>query len=250
VERPRIVVTLSNPERASDPAVASLKNQRYLESVARAGGDPIALDERTDPAARRAALDGMDGLLISGGADIDPARYGQANAGSHAPELGRDEVDAAAFGAAVEHGVPVLGVCRGLQAINVFSGGTLLQHVTGHESQPYPSPEVTQHAIVIRDGTRLAGIVGEPEALFVNSYHHQAVTRDGLAPGLIASALADHDAATLVEGLEARDPDLWLIGVQCHPERTESSPLVLERLWSAFVAAARDHRSRTAVPDA
>ena len=247
MERPRIVVTLSNPERASDPAVASLKNQRYLESVSRAGGEPIALDERTDTETRQAALDAMDGLLITGGADIDPARYGEANAGSHTPELGRDEVDAAAFAAAVELGVPVLGVCRGLQAINVFSGGSLLQHVTGHESEPYPSPDVTQHAVAIGDGTRLAGIVGQPEALVVNSYHHQAVTRDRLAPGLIASALADHDGTTLVEGLEARDPDQWLIGVQCHPERTESSPVVLERLWSAFVAAARERRSRAAV---
>jgi len=242
VDRPRIVVTLSSPDWASDPAVATLKNERYLESVARAGGDPIPLDERTDAVARDSALAGMDGLLISGGADIDPARYGEAVAGSHAPEPGRDEIDAVSFAAAQERRVPVLGVCRGLQAINVFSGGTLLQHVAGHESEPYPSPAVTQHAVAIRDGSRLAGIVGEPQALVVNSYHHQAVTPDRLSPALVASALADHDGTMLVEGLEARDPDRWLIGVQCHPERTESSPVVLERLWSAFVAAARDRR--------
>ncbi len=100
--------------------------------------------------------------------------------------------------------------------------------------------------MAIHDGSRLAGIVGEPEALVVNSYHHQAVTPDRLAPALVANALADHDGTMLVEGLEARDPDRWLIGVQCHPERTESSPVVLERLWSAFVAAARDHRRRAA----
>ena len=176
MDRPRIVVTLSNPDRASDPAVARLKNERYLESVARAGGEPIPLDERTGDAARETALAGMDGLVISGGADIDPVRYGEAIAGAHAPESGRDEIDAAAFAAAQEGRVPVLGVCRGLQAINVFSGGTLLQHVAGHESEPYPSPAVTQHAVAIRDGSRLAGIVGEPEALVVNSYHHQAVT--------------------------------------------------------------------------
>jgi len=221
--------------------VARLKNERYLESVARAGGEPIALDERTDGAARDAALARMDGLLISGGADIDPTRYGEDVNGSHPPELGRDKIDAVAFAAAQQRAVPVLGVCRGLQAINVFSGGTLLQHVTGHESEPYPGPNVTQHAVAIRDASRLASIVGEPQALVVNSYHHQAVTPDRLAPALVANALADHDGAMLVEGLEARDPDRWLIGVQCHPERTESSPVVLERLWSAFVAAAREH---------
>jgi putative glutamine amidotransferase len=245
VERPRIVVTLSSSDRASNAGVAHLKNQRYLESVVRAGGEPIPLDERDGGAAIDAALAAMDGLLISGGADIDPARYGEGNAGSHPPQPGRDELDATAFAAARERAVPVLGVCRGLQAINVFSGGTLLQHVAGHESEPYPGPDVTQHAVAIRDGTRLAGIVGEPEALVVNSYHHQAVTPDRLAPGLVASAMADHDGLSLVEGVEARDPDRWLIGVQCHPERTESSPVVLERLWSAFVAAADEHRLRT-----
>jgi putative glutamine amidotransferase len=189
----------------------------------------------------------MDGLVISGGADIDPARYGEESFGSRPPERGRDELDAVAFAAAQVRLVPVLGVCRGLQAINVLSGGTLLQDVGGHESEPYPGQPVTQHPIAINPGTRLAGIVGEPEALVVNSYHHQAVTPDRLAPTLVASALADHDGTSLVEGLEARDPDRWLIGVQCHPERTESSPLVLERLWNAFVAAAREHRSRAAV---
>jgi putative glutamine amidotransferase len=249
VERPRIVVTLSSPERASNPTVAALKNRRYLESVVRAGGEPIALDEHVVGARRDAALAAMDGLLITGGADIDPARYGESEAGSHPPEPGRDELDAQAFAAAQDGAVPVLGVCRGMQAINVFRGGTLLQHVAGHESEPYPSPAVTQHAVDIHDGTRLAGIVGEPQALVVNSYHHQAVTPDRLAPGLIPNAVADHDGVTLVEGLEARDPDRWLIGVQCHPERTESSPVVLERLWSAFVAAARQRRSHAAVHD-
>jgi putative glutamine amidotransferase len=191
----------------------------------------------------------MDGLVISGGADIEPTRYGEGVMGAHPPDLGRDELDAAAFAAATNRAIPVLGVCRGLQAINVFSGGSLLQHVADHESEPYPGPAVTHHPISIRDGTRLAGIVGEPEALVVNSYHHQAVTPDRLAPSLLASAIADHDATPLVEGLEARDPDRWLIGVQCHPERIESSPVVLERLWNAFVAAAREHRSRAAVRD-
>jgi len=75
----------------------------------------------------------------------------------------------------------------------------------------------------------------------VNSYHHQAVTAERLAPGLRASGTAPHpEVGELVEAVEATDPDRWLIGVQCHPERTESSPPVLERLWTAFVAACRE----------
>jgi putative glutamine amidotransferase len=83
--------------------------------------------------------------------------------------------------------------------------------------------------------------------MLVNSYHHQAVTPERLAPGLRAAALADHDGTQLVEALEARDPARWLVGIQCHPERTESSPLVLERLWAAFMAAAAAHRSAATV---
>ncbi|MGH2456619.1 MAG: gamma-glutamyl-gamma-aminobutyrate hydrolase family protein, partial [Candidatus Limnocylindria bacterium] len=76
---------------------------------------------------------------------------------------------------------------------------------------------------------------------------HQAVTAQRLAPGLRAAATAAHPAGPLIEALESADPDRWLIGIQCHPERTESSPPVLERLWAAFVAAARAHRSPPAV---
>jgi len=239
VERPRIVVTLSNPERAADPAVARLKNQRYGEAVERAGGQAVPVDDSTDADALAAALRDMDGLLISGGADLDPRVYGEEPAGSQAPDPGRDALDLGAFRAAESRGVPVLGVCRGMQAINAFSGGTLLQHVAAHESEPYPHGAARQHAVDVVDGSRLSSIVGGEPVLVVNSYHHQAVTPERIAPGLRTSATADHGGALLVEGLEARDPGRWLVGIQCHPERTESSPLVLERLWSAFMAAAR-----------
>jgi putative glutamine amidotransferase len=230
VERPRIVVTLTNPERATDRATAELKNGRYLESVERAGGAAVPLDDASPRDDCTAALASMDGLVISGGPDIDP---------------GRDRLDLDAFRAAQDRSVPVLGVCRGLQAINVFSGGSLLQHLDGHESAAYPTGPAEQHPIWIAEGSRLASIVGGAEALLVNTYHHQGVTADRLAAGLVASARAAHPASELVEALESRDPDRWLVGIQCHPERTESSPLVLERLWAAFVAAAIDRRGRT-----
>jgi len=243
---PRIVVTLSNPEAAAEPNVAALKNQRYVDALERAGAVALPIDERMPADERAAALGAMDGLLISGGADLAPALYGEPVAGSRSPDPGRDAVDAEAFRAATAARVPILGVCRGLQAINVFAGGRLVQHLDGHESAPYPGRSVTRHGLDLVAGTRLATILGEASDLQVNSYHHQAVAPVGLAPGLRASATAAHPGAgELVEGLESTDPDRWLVAVQCHPERTESSPPVLERLWAAFVAACREHRQPT-----
>lgn len=253
MDRPRIVVTLANPKRAADPALAELKNRRYLEALERAGASPVPLDERDPPATRAAAWATMDGLLLSGGADIDPSRYGETVAGSHTAEPQRDALEDEAFRAASAARVPVLGVCRGLQAINVFAGGSLVQHLDGHESTPYPSPAVTRHHLDLTSGSRLAVILGEAGDLEVNSYHHQAITRDRLGAGLRISATASHpEAGDLVEAVESTDPDRWLVGVQCHPERTESSPPVFERLWVAFVAACaqRTAGDRTAAASA
>jgi putative glutamine amidotransferase len=252
MDGPRIVTTLADPAAAGDRSVAELKNRRYLEALERAGAVPLPLDERATAAERTAAFAAMDGLLLSGGADIDPARYGEPPAGARGAEPGRDALEDEAFHAALRAGVPILGVCRGLQAINVFAGGSLVQHLDGHESDPYPSPSVTRHRVDLDFGSRLAVILGASQDLEVNSYHHQAITADRLAPGLRISAVADHDdAGQLVEAVESTDPDRWLIGVQCHPERTESSPPVFDRLWAAFVAAcaerARRRRSAAAV---
>jgi putative glutamine amidotransferase len=247
MERPRIVVTLTNPERTSNPQIAELKNRRYLEAVERAGGEALGLDDASSKSHRDEAMAAMDGLVISGGADLDPALYGEEPMGSRTPDPGRDQLDGEALRAADRRAVPVLGVCRGMQAINVFAGGSLLQHVDAHESTPYPEAATAQHPIAVVGGSRLATIIGGLQAMVVNSYHHQAVSADHVAASLIATATAAHQGSVLVEALEARDPDRWLIGVQCHPERTESSPPVLERLWTAFIAAAKERRSRAAV---
>jgi gamma-glutamyl-gamma-aminobutyrate hydrolase PuuD len=237
---PRIVVTLTVVADQPNPEAAARRAGMYLDAIRRHGGEPIAIDAKTAPEAVAEALGSMDGLLLTGGGDIDPARYGRPNEGSRDINEARDGLEAGAWAAAAEHGVPVLGICRGLQAINVFSGGSLVQHVDGHESSGEPgSPEM--HPIEVVGGTRLASLLvngSDAEPLVVNAFHHQGVTESDLAPGLVASAWAESSAGPLVEGLEAPGAR-FVVGVQCHPERTASTPPAFERLFRAFVNAAR-----------
>ncbi|HTE65181.1 MAG TPA: gamma-glutamyl-gamma-aminobutyrate hydrolase family protein [Candidatus Binatia bacterium] len=246
-DRPRIVVTVQSPERAKDEEVAWRKNDRYFEGVQRAGGDPIPLDETSSAEARQRAFAAMDGLLLSGGADLDPALYDQAAHPTTVVEPGRDALELEAWRAARDRNLPVLGICRGFQAINVFSGGSLLQDLDGHTSPAYPAPEAHSHPMSLDPECRLARILGADEAaaeLEVNTYHHQAVRPSDLAPGLRAAGVSPHHDEELVEAIEAAEPDTWIVGVQSHPERTEFTPAIFERLWAAFIAAAAERRGR------
>jgi putative glutamine amidotransferase len=243
-DRPRIVVTLHGPEQAAQEEPTWASFDTYLDAVRRAGGEPVALDPTATPAEVEAALATMDGLLLPGGADLDPALYGEAPHPSVAVERPRDDLELAAWSAARERGLPIFGVCRGFQAINVFSGGRLVQHLEGHDS---PTHDPAPHALHLDPASRLATILGEADPLLsteVNSYHHQAVRAEDLAPGLVASALAPHDDGELVEALEPADGDGWLVGVQFHPERPEFIGPEFDRLWRSFVDAARSTSGR------
>ncbi len=241
MEPPLIAVTLAVAARQKDPAIAERKNRLYLDGVHRHGGEPIPLDARTDVAARTEAFATMDGLLLSGGADIDPSRYGQPVRGSVDIEPDRDALEAEAWAAAAARSVPILGICRGFQAINVLSGGTLLQDVGGHVGAAWGTGPARMHSIRLVPGTRLARILSPAKvvgATDVNTYHHQGVLPTNLAPGLVASAWAASPAGDLVEAVEASD-GRFLFGIQCHPERQESTPAEFERLWQVFVDACR-----------
>lgn len=238
MQGPTVLVTLMNPNRSANPDLSRSKNRLYIDALGRAGAIPLAIDDASPPNERQRALDEMDGLLITGGADVDPARYGEEPAGAHAPDPGRDQLDAEAVAVAWERAVPILGICRGLQVLNVLRGGSLVQHLDGHEGGPYPSAPLMTHELGLIDGTRLATILGGAGTLTVNSFHHQAVTAGRLADGLRVAAEAHHGSMTLVEGLESTDPDRWVVAVQCHPERSESTPRAFDGLWAAFVAAA------------
>ena len=230
-------MTLAVAADHHQPDLATRRNELYLAAVRRHGGDPIPVDALVPAGARAEALRTMDGLLMSGGADIDPRLYGGEVDGALDIERERDRLEAAAWSAAEDRQVPVLGICRGLQAINVFSGGSLLQHVEGHAGAGWGSGAPAMHPLRLSPGTRLATVLAPAETLEVNAYHHQAIREQDLAPGLRAAAWADSTAGPLVEGLEAPG-ERFVVGVQCHPERTESTPVAFERLFAAFVAAA------------
>jgi putative glutamine amidotransferase len=234
---PRIVVTLAVPDDQAEPDLAVRRNDLYVAAVARHGAVPVRLDARTPVAVRDEALREMDGLLLSGGADLDPSRYGQPIEGSQDVEPERDELEAEAWRAAERLQVPVLGICRGLQAINVFSGGSVLQHVEGHRGAGWGTGPPATHPLRVVPGTRLAAHLGSVDSLEVNAYHHQGIRESDLASSLQPAAWADSAAGPLVEGLEGRD-ERFVVGVQCHPERTESTPVEFERLFGAFVNAA------------
>ena len=239
---PRIVVTLMVVARQAEPEIAARKNALYVDSVVRHGAAAIPLDATASQAERAAAFASMDGLLLTGGADLEPSGYGAQNLGSVDMEPERDELEAAAWTAADARGLPVLGICRGLQAMNAFSGGTLLQHVDGHTGAGWGHGPAATHPLRLVPGTRLARILSPSGAagsvLTVNSYHHQAVRVSDMAPGYVASAFSPSPAGDLVEGFETVAGP-FRMAVQCHPERTEYTPKAFERLFSFFVDTCR-----------
>jgi putative glutamine amidotransferase len=239
---PIVAITAGNPATTSDAELSARKNELYADAVRRHGGEPVLLDTTVTAADRDHALAVMDGLLLSGGVDISPALYSSPNQGSIDVDTGRDELEQAAFEAAQARSLPILGICRGFQALNVFMGGRLVQDVKGHGGPAWGKGPALTHPLRVTPGTRLARILFPTNigggVLEVNTYHHQAVRPQDLAPGLVASATASSPIGELVEGLETRT-GRFVVGIQCHPERQESTPAQFERLFAVFVDACR-----------
>ncbi|MER5733338.1 gamma-glutamyl-gamma-aminobutyrate hydrolase family protein [Streptomyces sp. NPDC002138] len=200
----------------------------YYELVQAAGGAAVLLPP-DEPGRAAEVLSRVDGLIVSGGPDVDPVRYGAGrDPRTGPPATVRDEWELALTGAALEAGTPFLGICRGMQALNVALGGTLIQHIDGHVH----TPGVTSwHPVTPVAGTRYAGLV--PEVAEVPTYHHQAVDR--LGRGLVVSAYAQDGT---VEAIEDPDRSRWVVGVQWHPERDKDT-----RVMAALIEAATAHRS-------
>ncbi|MDR2983296.1 MAG: gamma-glutamyl-gamma-aminobutyrate hydrolase family protein [Nocardiopsaceae bacterium] len=209
---------------------ATLLPQKYADQVAAAGGAPVLLPPVPGI---EAAVPGLDALIISGGPDIDPARYGeQAGPQTTVIRPARDGAEVALFAAALDGGVPVLGICRGLQVMNVALGGTLVQHlpdVVGHEGHSPTPGAMGEHKVTIGAGpSRLAGILG-PGTIGVPTHHHQGIAR--LAARLTATAWAEDGT---IEAVEV-DGAGFAIGVQWHPEAGDEPAL-----FHALIEAGRE----------
>jgi putative glutamine amidotransferase len=201
----------------------------YLRAVEAAGGLPVVLAP-DEPAIAEALLERLDGLVLAGGPDLDPLGYGAAERHERLGPTNRvvDAAELALARAADRRGIPLLGICRGAQAINVARGGTLHQHLDDHrQTQPATEPA---HAVAVAPGSLLAALTGGGR-LDVNSFHHQAADR--LGRGLRAVATAPDDTVEAIE-----DPSRpFLLGVQWHAEGMTARDEQLA-LFEALIAAA------------
>jgi putative glutamine amidotransferase len=210
---------------------ASFLPHIYFEGVTLAGGIAVLLPPQpVDDHIANRVLDGLDGLVITGGKDVDPARYGQApHPKTDEPRHDRDEWEFALLAGALKRRLPVLGICRGAQVLNVALGGTLHQHlpdVVGHSRHQPGNAVFSTSRVQIAPGSRLATLIGQYSD--EQCYHHQAIAE--LGKGLIASA---RDSDGVIEAVELPG-DTFVLAVQWHPEERLSDL----RLFAAVVEAA------------
>ena len=208
----------------------------YTDAIRRAGGVPVLLPPVGDEGIGVILSRGVDGLVLTGGGDVDPAHYGGAHHGTvYMVDDERDAFELDLARRAVEAKVPTLCICRGVQILNVALGGTLIEHlpeaVGDRIAHRVPPRRPNWHEVYMEPESALAGVIGAT-ALWAGSWHHQAVGR--LAPGLRAVARA---ADGTIEAVEmAGEP--WLLAVQWHPELTAGSDPRQQALFDAVVQAA------------
>lgn len=207
---------------------AALIPAAYVDAVRGAGGRPLLVPPSDDDVDE--TLDALDGIVFSGGADVDPAIYGaEPHPETDDPQARRDAGELALLAAALERDMPVLAICRGFQLLNVVRGGDLVQHLpeeVGNDVHKQVPGEFAVHPVEIKEGSRLGAIVGQRSD--VTSHHHQALGRVG--DGLVESAWAADGTLEAVEDPGKR----FAVGVQWHPEAAAD-----HELFEALVAEAR-----------
>lgn len=226
--RPRIALTVSAAQTPTN--LASRAN--YVRALTSAGADVIVVEPGHEIPAD------VDAICLSGGGDIAPERYGAIDTEKVCENVNpeRDALELGAAKRALDADMPILGICRGFQVLNVALGGSLAMDVKGHQAT---GDEVIEHRLAADPSSKLARATSDA-TLRVNSRHHQAVTPDRLAPALRATVL--HDG--LVEAFESKT-HRWVLGVQWHPERTAEVDEKAANIFDAFVAEAKRSPIRT-----
>ncbi|HEX6879107.1 MAG TPA: gamma-glutamyl-gamma-aminobutyrate hydrolase family protein, partial [Terriglobales bacterium] len=239
--RPRIAIPIPN----SDPKYADRVMPQYRRAVEQSGGEAVDIPITATPPDIAQLIKTCDGVLLPGSpADVDPQKYGVAERDPRTNPMDkpRDDADELLIQDAHNMRKPVLGICYGMQSLNVWRTGTLRQHlqtcVRHTRPEGAPSSMYIAHPVVVEAGTRLAQIVaptihqehGSPK-ITVNSSHHQAVAMPG--DGLIVSAVCPEDGT--IEAFEGAAPDHFVVGVQWHPERSFDDDEYSKAIFKAFV---------------
>ena len=207
----------------------------YVTALERAGLVPLIVPPLSSSEAASSVLDSVSGLVLTGGEDVDPARYGEKRHEKvRSVNVARDATEAALVEEARARGLPVLAICRGIQILNVALGGTLVQDIpsqchTDIDHDEEGARNSRTHEVSIEPGSLIAGAVGT-EHLSVNSFHHQSVKR--VADGMKVTARSPDG---VIEGIESTDEKWWVMGVQWHPEEMTDSAEPWDRgLFKAF----------------
>jgi putative glutamine amidotransferase len=236
--RPLIGITIGPEAELAADGLSYLKlRATYVRAVELAGGAPVLIAP-CNAETLLSVLERLDGILFPGGPDVDPRIYGEGVHSKTEVNPGLDSVELPAARWAVTADVPVLGICRGQQLLNVALGGSLVQHIDHHRQRTFRHE--FSHSLRVQAGSRLADLLGDTN-LEVNSFHHQVVDRLGV--GLKAVAWSPDG---LVEGLESTN-HFWLVCVQYHPEDLVDAHVPSQRLLEGFVAACRERSGANAL---
>ncbi len=216
--------------------------EKYVLALRRARLSPVLIPGPA-PDDPEALLSRFDGLLLAGGGDVDPRRYGaDPHPATYGVDEDRDDLEFAVVPAAVRLRVPTLAICRGMHLVNVACGGTLHQHLPAMEGRAAHGDPTSGlsvlHDVDIADGTRLANSLSQRRLCNCASHHHQAVARIG--SGLVPVAWSDDG---LVEALELPAGEAWLVAVQWHPEENAAEEPGQQRIFDAFAEQVRDRSS-------
>jgi putative glutamine amidotransferase len=245
---PRIAIPVPHSE---DSEYAGRALPQYMHAIEMAGGEPVRIPLDKSLGEIKELIEGCDGVVLPGSkADIDPAKYRAAADPHTAPaDLKRDGVDDLLLRDAYAEGKPVLGICYGLQILNVYHGGTLLQHIESPINHEAGKTVPVAHTVDVEFGSRLGGIVSSSEnasstdaiSIPVNSSHHQAAEVVGNGLRIVARCPEDG----IIEALEGASDDHFVVAVQWHPERSVEDDEASRAIFNALVKAAQTRRGET-----